>query len=702
MIQSRQVSPILLNNKAPHYCSKRIKRLYSNDTSSNNIKISLLQNDKDSLEHKMNQSTSSESCDALIQKMARFSKDLQSKHRTINLQDAVVNLNELAHSIQPSNLNEAGLKERGDIAWSICKRLLREEGIYNVETDCISSNSIGSSKVIDHVVLHSAIKCMAQSRSEELFHKAYDMIQTLGQHYLGTQSEQMRPTGRSYASLLNSMSSMPTNFIRNKDFVSMVQKMRKDIKEQEQSGNDLVSFNRYILNAMLNALSSRCNTNKEAVDMIEKILKDETMPLDQSCCNAALKSLFSSQLWIENKIDITAGIEELLLNLKGRNFELTQGTMTPLLHYLSKQGRSQKILELLNWMEAMYKSNNWKNIRPNRIHFNTMINALVGVEDGGNKALEILDLLKMLHEKGNKDISPDLVTYNAILNCIAKENRMSRTKRNWNTSDIGERAESLLHRMETGKEGNHITPDLISYNCVLTAYMNSNTSDSASRAQHLLEKMIDSDIDPDLLSYTICINTLAKSKLQGSAQKAEDLLRILEKASLDGDSSLTPDVKCYNSVLHAWATSDEKIATKKILQLLKEMKDLREGSGRLDLVPDSVSCTSIISSMTKRGDKESSTLLHEMMSLVESNCVIETDAGLQNALLLARLNSSTSSALEADKVLRKMVEESVNNPNKVKPVSPCICFFFLYFRLYDLKCIFKNRIQSHSTQFSMQ
>lgn len=673
-IQSRQVSPILLKNKAPH-CSKRIKRRYSNDASSNNIKISLLQKEKDARENKMNQSISSESCNAIIQKMASFSKDIQSGNmQSRNLQDAVVNLNELAHSIQPSNLNQASLKERGDIAWFICKRLLEEEGIYNFETDCISSNSIGSSKVINHVVLHSAIKCMAQSRSEELFHKAYDMIQTLGEYYLGTQSEQMRPTGRSYALLLNSMSSMPTNAIRNEDFVSMVEKIHQDIKEQEQSGNDLVSFNRYILNAMLNALSSRCDTNKEAVDMIERILKDELMPLDQSCCNAALKSLFSSQLWIESKVDITANIEELLLYLKGRNFELTQGTMTPLLHYLSKQGRSEKILELLNWMETMYQSNNWKNIRPNRIHFNTMINALVGVEDGGTKALEILDLLKMLNEKGNKDISPDLVTYNAILNCIAKENRMSRTKRNWNASDIGERAESLLQRMESGKEGNHITPDLISYNSVLTSYMNSNTSDSASRAQHLLEKMIDSDIDPDLLSYTICINTLAKSKLQGSAQKAEDLLRILENASLDGDSSLLPDVKCYNSVLHAWATSDEKIATKKILQLLKEMKDLREGSGRLDLVPDSVSCTSIISSMTRRGDKESSTLRKEMMSLVESNNVIETDAGLQNALLLAHLNSSTSSALEADKVLRKMVEDSVNNPNKIKPVSPCICF----------------------------
>ena len=136
-----------------------------------------------------------------------------------------------------------------------------------------------------------------------------------------------------------------------------------------------------------------------------------------------------------------------------------------------------------------------------------------------------------------------MVTYNAVLHAISKEVN-SQGKFN---SDIGERAKSLLRRMEDGEEGDHISPDIFSYNAVLSALMNSATKDAAAKSQQLLENMSEKDVDPDLLSYTICINTLVKSGVQGSAQKAENLLRTLEKAYAEGNEELKPDVKCYNS-----------------------------------------------------------------------------------------------------------------------------------------------------------
>jgi hypothetical protein len=101
--------------------------------------------------------------------------------------------------------------------------------------------------------------------------------------------------------------------------------------------------------------------------------------------------------------------------------------------------------------------------------------------------------------------------------------------------------------MEDGREGEHIVPDLVSYNSVLSAYMNSNTKEADFKTQKLMQHMVTKDVEPDLLSYTICINTLAKSKVRGSAQKADDLLNVLEHAYKEGNASLKPDVKCYNS-----------------------------------------------------------------------------------------------------------------------------------------------------------
>ena len=206
-------------------------------------------------------------------------------------------------------------------------------------------------------------------------------------------------------------------------------------------------------------------------------------------------------------------------------------------------------MHLLDWMESQFHEHGWNDVRPNCVHFNTLINAVgnqastlrKGQYGSGIKAIEILDKMKKLYEEGgNDDVRPDIITYNAVLHAIAKERTDKKGE------DTGVRAEVFLQRLEQGKEGDNIFPDIVSYNTVLSAHMNSGAPDSATKMQNILDRMISFNIEPDKRSYTMCIHALSQSSKEDSAQKAEDFLNYMEESYAAGQKHLKPDLKCYN------------------------------------------------------------------------------------------------------------------------------------------------------------
>jgi hypothetical protein len=617
--------------------------------------------------------------------------------KEVEVREACQALNELAHSIHKKDLDASVCEQRGELAWVLFRRLMIEDNLFDLNQDSLLPIH-GYPIIVDHALCHSAIKCMVQSKNRNLFDKALVVLKALEEHFIASKSKKMRPVGRSYALLLDAVKDIPS--MDDDAVVEFVEKLLQKATEQEINGNNLVTMNRHIFNAALNTLCSRSDSSRLAADMIEKMISKKGFPMDQASFSIALKAILSSSRWLEKSSDIIGAVEPLLLKMEEKNLLPSQVTMTPLLDTLAKRGNPSEVLRVLNWMEDMYQSRGWKDIRPNKIHFNTMRSALSMVDDSGYKAMEMLDTMETLYRDGsNEQARPDVVTYNAVLNAIANDSRSTQSKRNWTESDIGKRAELLLSNMEDGAEGENIVPDLVSYNSVLSAYMNSNTKEAASRTQDLMQRMVEHDIEPDLLSYTICINTLAKSKLKGSAQKAEDLLRILEQAYAEGNTSLKPDVKCFNSgksaktgaaycftflstqlrflhlliVINAWAKSQEKGSIRKALALLNEMNNLRKTSSRTDLVPDAVSYTSIITSLAKQNDHNSEKLMDDFMRILEEDQTETTlDSGLYNALLHAQVQSGKEdSAAKAERLLRSMLSESKDGNSKVKPVSIC-------------------------------
>ena len=458
----------------------------------------------------------------------------------------------------------------------------------NSNTKSSSSSSSSSSSLdqqLDSKVFHDAIKSMVKSNNSTLVHIADDILYQLEQYYINTKSNIVHPTERSYALLLDAIKDLDVinnnNHHHHIDVVSKMQQIMDRITIQQQNGNPQIFMNSHLYNSLLNALAKHCVDNVNAAGLIQKMMIDENAQLDHVSYSIAIKALLTRYKWLdiidysveditkneneneknneknnENLGSITTAkvIEKLLIEMQRRGLgNPNVKTMTPILQALSKEGNIHELSNLMEWMEEMYKTWGWEDIRPNNYHFNTVITALTRkssdgkVRSGsGHLAVEILNKMKDLyHEGGNNNARPDLITYNAVLHAISKEENSQGTKKV--KSDIGQRAEALLNKMEDGEEGEHISPDIFSYNAVLAAYMNSATADAATKTQNILNRMTENDVEPDLLSYTICINTLSKSKAKGSAQQAEDLLRLLEAEYANGCESLKPDVKCYNS-----------------------------------------------------------------------------------------------------------------------------------------------------------
>jgi hypothetical protein len=397
------------------------------------------------------------------------------------------------------------------------------------------------------IMPQKAIKCMSQSKDQALISEANSILKRAESNFLSGNSTIAFPMSESYSLLLRALKNLDLETREGPNMVDVIQDLLSRIDNQIDAGNQAVRMDTHLNNNIMNALATASEKDPRAAKMVEDMINDPNRPLDEISFSIAIKALVTSKNWaIEHSMSPAERIEHWLEKGAARP---NHKTMTPILSALAKQGKVSDIMHLLEWMESLFHEHGWYDVRPNRVHFNTMINALAnqgstrgkGQYGSGIEAVEVLDKMKRLYEEGgNNDVRPDIITYNAVLHAIAKERTDKKDE------DTGARAEMLLQRLEQGEEGDGLLPDIVSYNTVLSAHMNSFAPDAATKMQNILDRMISFNIEPDLRSYTMCIHALSKSSRKGSAQKAEDFLRYMEESYEGGQKHLKPDIKCYN------------------------------------------------------------------------------------------------------------------------------------------------------------
>jgi len=324
--------------------------------------------------------------------------------------------------------------------------------------------------------------------------------------------------------------------------------------------------------------------------------------------------------------------------------------------------RAQEIL--LN-MERKFQQTRDDAIEPTVYGFNCVIDGWArvahkfGSDESGKRAEALLAWmiqLNELEEGKSRNLKPDLITMNSLINAWSKSSM----------PNAAQRAQDILDYMEDNQELSGIRPNDVSYTSVIVGWTNSGDPSAAKNAEKILlrmEKLYENGVTvvkPNVVTYSSCIN--AYSKL-GQARRAEELLqrmqsqyekdgdselkpnvfsynavirawslcqddpngahraelylRAMERKYKEGDISVKPDIYSYNSVLNSWAKSMKWEAVERAEKILAFMEKAY-ADGRLDFQPNTVSYTAIIDTYAKSTKKNSAEMAKKILSRMET------------------------------------------------------------------------------------
>uniref|UniRef100_A0A803KMQ3 Pentatricopeptide repeat-containing protein n=1 Tax=Chenopodium quinoa TaxID=63459 RepID=A0A803KMQ3_CHEQI len=138
-----------------------------------------------------------------------------------------------------------------------------------------------------------------------------------------------------------------------------------------------------------------------------------------------------------------------------------------------------------------------------------------------------------------KGITPDVVTYNTLIDGLCKTNRLT-----------------LARELFTDMQAHGVTPDVFTYNSLLDCLCKSAQLDEAVA---LLEDMEDTGIKPDIVTYNILIDSLCK------AGQLEDAANFFSNLVIKG---LQPSFRTYNILVKGFC---KKGLMNEATQLLSKM-----------------------------------------------------------------------------------------------------------------------------------
>lgn len=200
------------------------------------------------------------------------------------------------------------------------------------------------------------------------------------------------------------------------------------------------------------------------------------------------------------------------------------GAMLKCLVRLHKHEDSgERVEELLNEMEQ-------NNLVPNEICYNLAIRACYNAGD-----MERAE--KLMTSFQNSDTPPTTRTFSDILMHFAT----------LGTPKAAERCESILAHMQSmSRQRPEITPDQVSYNCVMTAWAKANVPESPQSMARIFENMMAEGIEPDFVSCNQLLSALCKSDRKEDILQADKVLMRLEKTS---DNPEIPNSLNYMEVM---------------------------------------------------------------------------------------------------------------------------------------------------------
>ncbi|ORX92157.1 TPR-like protein [Basidiobolus meristosporus CBS 931.73] len=180
----------------------------------------------------------------------------------------------------------------------------------------------------------------------------------------------------------------------------------------------------------------------------------------------------------------------------------------------------------------------------------------------------------ILAEMGMNGVSPDVHTYNIIMNAVGRESPES--------------AFQVYQRMIK----QDILPDLVTYNTLLKVCKQKGDIELLTKVYNIL--LEDEGVEPDVVTYSILIDAHSKRRNLGTAQT------IYREMLANG---VAPDLVTFNNLLDGFAKS---LDVDQAMALYKEMLDL-------DIKPNVITFSILINMRAKFGQMEEAMKMYSEM-----------------------------------------------------------------------------------------
>lgn len=204
-------------------------------------------------------------------------------------------------------------------------------------------------------------------------------------------------------------------------------------------------------------------------------------------------------------------------------------------------------LDLVRRMEKLHQAGMIKQ-GPDRLMYRTLITVWAYADHIPGNAQTALSILSELRRRGlrNKDMLPDLRTYNQVLFALSRNNAAPA------------QAERLLRQMHDDYKNKVSSekPDIRSFNSVLSAWARCTDPTSIARANSLFHEMQllhqAGALLCDVVTYNIILNCLARSFRREGAIRAEQIVFQMNEMSATGNTAFRPNAVTYGCLIAAW------------------------------------------------------------------------------------------------------------------------------------------------------
>lgn len=397
-----------------------------------------------------------------------------------------------------------------------------------------------------------------------------------------------KPNTVSYNAVLKAWSRSGEGREAARNSISLFQRM----EQMHANGNQYCKPDRTTFNTLIHTLTKSGAT--ECLLMAEGILQRmESFEADMKYDWAP--NLFSYNACIEGWSKSTDrdsalnawNILHRLLNRNGADIQPDHYSFNNVIFALSKSPQkdsAKRAEEVLRYMIEAHDSNSRNSIRPDVFGYSSVIHAWSrsGDPEAGFHAEKLLHEMEERYASGQKELKPNTVTFNAVIDCWAKSGQGTLAAR---------KAEHLLQVMETmyAKGDQTVKPSAHTYNSVLQTWARSNTRCAHRKSQTLLNHMWrqyecgNEDVKPDSHAYNIVINAVSKSHRIDKAQEALRLLRQMDKQYREGlNTAAQPNTLTYTSVLNSCAyvgnEGDTRIKEKALDTAIFTLEELQGSS----------------------------------------------------------------------------------------------------------------------------